>query len=80
MARRVSAGHIFVPRDLKPPAVVRRGQRVRIELRAEALSVSTAGEALGDGAIGQRVAVRNLSSGRRLRGTVKAPGLVEVSP
>jgi flagella basal body P-ring formation protein FlgA len=80
MARRVSAGHIFAPRDLKPPAVVRRGQRIRIELRADALSVSTAGEALGDGAVGQHVAVRNLSSGRRLRGIVKAPGLVEVSP
>jgi flagella basal body P-ring formation protein FlgA len=79
-ARRIPAGSVITRSDLKAPAVVHRGQRIRIELRASSVSVSTAGEALGDAAVGQMVTVRNLRSGRRLQGRVRAPGLVEVNP
>ena len=79
-SRRLTAGSVLSRKDVTAPPVVRRGQRIRIELRASSVSVSTAGEALADGAVGQMVAVRNLSSGRRLQGRVRAPGLVEVNP
>ena len=79
-SRRIAAGSVIARSDLKAPPVVHRGQRVRIELHASSVSVSTAGEALADGAVGQMVAVRNLSTGRRLQGRVRAPGLVEVNP
>jgi flagella basal body P-ring formation protein FlgA len=79
-ARRISSGRTLRRNYFKSPPVVRRGQRIRIELRGAMLSVSTAGEALGEAAVGQTVAVRNLNSGRRLSGVVRAPGLVEVTP
>ncbi len=79
-SRRLTVGSVVARKDVTAPPVVRRGQRIRIELRASSVSVSTAGEALADGAVGQMVAVRNLSSGRRLQGRVRAPGLVEVNP
>jgi len=78
--RRIAAGRVVTRNDVKAPPVVHRGQRVRIELRQDSVSVSTAGEALADAAVGQRVSVRNLSSGRRLQGWVRGPGLVEVTP
>ena len=79
-SRRLAVGRVISRRDLKAPPVVLRGQRVRIELKAAAVSVSTAGEALADAAVGQRVSVRNLSSGRRLQAWVRGPGVVEVTP
>ena len=79
-ARRISAGRALRRDYFKSPPVVHRGQRIRIELRGAMLSVSTVGEALGEAAVGQTVAVRNLNSGRRLSGVVRAPGLVEVTP
>jgi flagella basal body P-ring formation protein FlgA len=79
-SRRIATGRVVTRNDMKAPPVVHRGQRVRIELRHDSVSVSTAGEALADAAVGQRVSVRNLSSGRRLQGWVRGPGLVEVTP
>jgi flagella basal body P-ring formation protein FlgA len=79
-SRRIATGRVVTRNDVKAPPVVHRGQRVRIELRQDSVSVSTAGEALADAAVGQRVSVRNLSSGRRLQGWVRGPGLVEVTP
>ena len=78
--RRIAVGRVVSRNDLKSPPVVHRGQRVRIELRQASVSVSTTGEALADAAIGQRVSVRNLASGRRLQAWVRGPGLVEVTP
>lgn len=79
-SRRLSVGRIVSRTDLKSPPVVHRGQRVRIELRQASVSVTTAGEALADAAVGQQVTVRNLASGRRLQAWVRGPGLVEVTP
>ena len=78
--RRLAVGRVLSRQDVKSPPVVHRGQRVRIELRQDSVSVSTAGEALADAAVGQQVAVRNLASGRRLQAWVRGPGLVEVTP
>ena len=79
-SRRLSVGRVLSRGDLKSPPVVHRGQRVRMELRHDGVSVTTAGEALADAAVGQQVTVRNLSSGRRLQAWVRGPGLVEVTP
>ena len=79
-SRRITVGRVVSRNDLKSPPVVHRGQRVRIELRQASVSVTTPGAALADAAIGQRVSVRNLASGRRLEAWVRGPGLVEVTP
>ena len=78
--RRLRAGTVLKPSDLKAAPVVLRGQRVRLSVRDAVLSVSTRGEALGSGAIGDVVAVRNLASGRRLSGRVVSAGSVEIAP
>jgi flagella basal body P-ring formation protein FlgA len=81
IARRgLRAGTVLQPSDLKAAPVVLRGQQVRIMVRDAVVSISTRGEALGSGAVGEFVAVRNLASGRRLRGRVVAPGQVEIAP
>jgi flagella basal body P-ring formation protein FlgA len=36
------------------------------------------GEALADGGVGQRIPVRNVSSGKRLEAIVRSAGTVEV--
>ena len=79
-ARHLRAGTALAARDLRMPAVVKRGQRVRISVRHATVRVVTAGEALANGAVGDIVRVKNISSGRQLRGTVRGPGLVEITP
>ncbi|WP_406672909.1 flagellar basal body P-ring formation chaperone FlgA [Natronospira sp.] len=46
--------------------------------RGESVEVSMAGEALQNGARGQRIRVRNLSSGKELEGVVSGEGTVKI--
>ena len=60
-----------------PPAVV-RGQRIRLSARRGKLRLSTLGESLDKGRVGQLVRVRNLSSKKTLSGRVTRGGNVEL--
>ncbi len=61
-----------------PPPAVSPGQRIRLRVRIGAVTASTPGVARQAGLVGDEVAVHNPASGKRLRGRVVAPGLVEV--
>ncbi len=76
--RSLRAGQVLTHTAVKAPEVVARGQSVVIAARKGALAVRTSGEALGSGAQGERVRVRNISSGRVVEGVIVAPGQVEV--
>ena len=63
---------------LKRARLVKRGNRVEIVARLDGLDVRMRGVALADGGRGDRIRVRNLSSGRVVTGTIAANGLVQV--
>jgi len=58
---------------------VHRGDRITIVARGDGLSLSATGVALENGRPGQRILVRNPSSGRVLHATVTGPHRVEVT-
>jgi flagella basal body P-ring formation protein FlgA len=79
IARRTfGAGTVLHPRLVQAPALVRRGDQVRIAADNTAIRVAATGTALRDGRAGERIPVRNLSSDRVVQGTVAAAGLVLV--
>lgn len=63
---------------VKPPLVIKKGDRVLIEARRGGLSIRANGVTKANGQVGQTVTVTNLDSGRELRAKVVAPNLVEV--
>lgn len=66
------------PAFVKPPLVIKKGDRVLIEARRGGLSIRANGVTKANGQVGQTVMVTNLDSGRELRAKVVAPSLVEV--
>jgi flagella basal body P-ring formation protein FlgA len=64
--------------QVAPPRMVRRGERVQILAKGAAMDVRMEGEALQDGAKGEAIRVRNLSSRREIEAVISAPGVVEV--
>lgn len=79
----------LVRRDIKPgepirdaflqvPPMVERGQRVRMIARRGSVSISSMGEAMGNGARGAMIRVRNLQSRKIVGGRVIRPGVVEM--
>ncbi len=76
--RAIPAGAVVVPSALKASTAIARGQSVTLSAAGSGLDIRMAGRALADGAVGQRIPVRNLSSGRVVEGLVRSPELVEV--
>jgi flagella basal body P-ring formation protein FlgA len=80
MARPVSAGAVLTPSMLAHREVVRRGDRVTLLAAIGSVSVRASGMALAGGDDGQRVRVRNVSSGQVVDATVVGPGVVRALP
>lgn len=77
-SRSLAAAMPLGPGLLKPPTLIRRGERVTIMAVAGALEVRMEGEALQDGSKGAMIRVRNLSSRQEVEGEVVSAGLVRV--
>lgn len=77
-SRSLAAAMPLGPGLLKPPTLIRRGERVTIMAVAGALEVRMEGEALQDGSKGAMIRVRNLSSRQEIEGEVVSPGVVRV--
>jgi flagella basal body P-ring formation protein FlgA len=77
--RDLAAGTVLNANMLEAPRTVRRGQAVTVALASGAVAVRVAGTALRDGALGERIPVRNLNSRRVVEGVIRADGLVEVA-
>jgi flagella basal body P-ring formation protein FlgA len=69
---------VVTPRSIEANEVVRRGSDVTILAANPVVEVRMRGKALDDGAAGERIKVRNLSSGREISATVVGRGLVRV--
>jgi len=78
LTQNLAAGHAITPKRIKAAILVRRGEKVTIEVSMGALKVSGKGKALNDAARGERVSVRNSQSKRVIQGIVTKPGTVAV--
>lgn len=76
--RSVAAGTVLTPVIVHRPPLIARGDRVTLVSGGSAVSVRAPGEALGDGRRGDRLRVRNLSSGKVVEGVIRGRGHVEV--
>ncbi len=65
--------------SVRRPFAVHKGDRVTIEARQGGLSIQTVGVTKSHGELGQTITVSNVDSGKELRATVVAPGVVRVS-
>lgn len=74
----IKAGTTLTNSMLKNATVVKRGTRVKLICRGAGFTITAAGEALQDGATGQLVRVRNLTSRLEVTGTAIGDQLVEV--
>ena len=79
LKRSIVPGQPVTPSALASAVRIRRGERVVLLTRALGLDVRMQGEALRDGAVGEAIGVRNLSSQRVVEGRVTAEGAVEIA-
>lgn len=70
------SGQMLEPRDIARPVAVRRGDKVEIRAQDDGVQVSVAGIATGSGKLGETAVVRNARSGRPVKGTLIAPGVL----
>lgn len=78
MTRSINRGTVLTPNLVVEPDAVQRGDHVIITARSGNFTVNSRGKALANGRPGEQVMVENLSSSRRIRGRVVAPGRVEI--
>lgn len=76
LKRNLSAGLPLTPTMVKAQTAVKRGQRVILVSRSRGVSVRMQGKAMDNGAMGELVRVRNLSSKRIVEGTITKAGEV----
>jgi flagella basal body P-ring formation protein FlgA len=76
--RSIATGSVVHAGLLKRANLVKRGSKVEIIANFDGLDVRMRGEALADGGRGDRIRVKNLSSGRVVTGTVSGSGVVHV--
>ena len=79
LAGMIQAGNVLLARDLKPRAVIHRGQMADALLQDGALNIMMKVEVLEDGAPGQIVRVRNPVSLRNLTGKVVNDQTISIS-
>ncbi len=77
--RPIPTGSVIYSAYIAEPRLVKRGERVNIQSGAPGLVITSAGVAMMDGAKGQKISVKNISSNRVIQGTVMYPGLVAVN-
>ncbi|MGB5247053.1 MAG: flagellar basal body P-ring formation chaperone FlgA [Woeseia sp.] len=74
----LQGGSIVTTAATVSKVLVRRGQSVTLRAQNDAIHIRVAGKALMDGALGQRIRVKNAASGRIVEGLVRSAELVEV--
>ncbi|PFG57712.1 flagella basal body P-ring formation protein FlgA [Vibrio sp. ES.051] len=69
-SRRLRAGQVVDPSNLSAPPLIEKGNEVIVIATKNGFSASTKGVAFEDGAKGQQIEVKNLSSGKVIRAVV----------
>ena len=78
MSRSLSAGDVLTDQHVERIPIVKRGELVRILARGDLFEVTTEGTAMQDGGKGDLIRVKNVDSGKVIRGYVINSGLIEV--
>ena len=76
--RPIAAGEVILPQWLEAPKDVRRGERVRVEVRIGQARLLLEGQAQSAGQRGEIIPVRNPATGRVFRARVQDRGQVSV--
>lgn len=76
--RSLSQGRVITPNQIQPPLLVKRGEKIALIAGSSSFSVRMSGEALSDGAQGEHIRVKNLSSKRIVEGIVTRAGVVTI--
>src|SRR3989344_1414262 len=77
--RALGIGTVISVNELQVPRLVRRGDRITILAAESGIEVRANGEALMDGAEGDRIRVRNSLTDKVIQATVMSAGLVQVN-
>jgi flagella basal body P-ring formation protein FlgA len=77
VVRPIQAGTPLRLNDLKPIAVIKSGDQVRVTLLGKGFAIDATGQALSDAALGSSVKVR-ISDGKIVQGIAVSQGAVEV--
>lgn len=78
LRRAVRAGDIVVPSSLAREVLVKRGDLVTLVAQYKGVVVTTTGKARGEGSLGDRIVVENLSSRKRMEGIIVDERTVQV--
>lgn len=78
LKRHVQAGRILTPSQLINPIVIKRGEIISLQSKSNGFAISMKGTAMSNGAIGDRIRVKNSSSKRIVEGTVSQAGIVNI--
>ncbi len=76
--RNLARGTLLNNRLIAEPALVKRGERVRIQSGNAFFQISMSGIAMMNGTLGQNIKIRNINSKKIVQATVVKPGLVSV--
>lgn len=74
--RSIAQGAVLTPNMVVASSIISKGQRVQLNSSAGPVSVSMMGIALQNGALGSRILVKNLNSGKQLEGVVESDNTV----
>jgi flagella basal body P-ring formation protein FlgA len=77
LVRPLQSGTPLRLNDLKPIAVIKTGDQIRVTLLGKGFAIDTSGQAMSDAAMGGSVKVR-ISDGKIVQGTAVSQGAVEV--
>ncbi|MDF1690887.1 MAG: flagellar basal body P-ring formation chaperone FlgA [Zhongshania sp.] len=72
----IAQGAVLTPNMVSASSIVNKGQRVQLNSSDGPVSVSMMGIALQSGALGSRILVKNLNSGKQLEGVVTSENSV----
>ncbi|MGB5715754.1 MAG: flagellar basal body P-ring formation chaperone FlgA, partial [Gammaproteobacteria bacterium] len=77
--RTISMGTAITTPMVKPQLQIKRGQQISLVAESNGLKVRMTGEALTDGASGERIQVRNLSTRKVVEGIVHSATTVQIA-
>jgi flagella basal body P-ring formation protein FlgA len=78
LSRPLNAGYLLHSTVLLAPKVIRRGQEVTLLAQSDGLEVRSRGNALQDGGMGDRIAVKNQHSRQVIEGIIVEEGVIRV--
>lgn len=75
----IRQGKLIKPNMVKQPQLVKRGERVKINMTTPGINIQTIGIAMNNGVKNQTITIKNLKSNRLIEATVTGPNTVSVN-